>query len=202
LSGLHLPRPGQQQRRRFRIFQPGHRRACYRVKALNVCVASLPTSVLSATTLPPPSNPPSGLSATAASAKLVNLAWSDNSANETGFKVERSTDGVTFTLLATLGANVVAYTNANLAASTKYHYRVVGFRAPACSAYPSVVNATTKVPPPAPPTRPTAMVGASGSKTNNLAWANNANNEAAYYVKRSMSGASSRSARPPGSKVM
>ncbi len=119
MAGLNLPRPGQQQQRRFRTFQLGHRYACYRVKALNVCGASLPTSVVSATTLPPPSNPPSGLSATAARAKLVNLAWTDNSANETGFKVERSTDDVTFTLLATLGANVVAYTNANLAASTR-----------------------------------------------------------------------------------
>ena len=93
-----------------------------------------------------------------------------------------------------MGANVVAYTNVNLTASTKYCYRVRAFQGPAYSAYTSVVNATTKAPPPAAPTGLTATPGASGSKTINLAWTDNANNETAYYVERSTTGTSSWSA--------
>ena len=42
----------------------------------------------SAVTIP---NAPSSLTATAASSSQINLAWTDNSTNETGFKVERAT---------------------------------------------------------------------------------------------------------------
>jgi len=36
---------------------------------------------------------PSGLSASALSSSSIRLTWTDNSGNETGFKVERSLDG-------------------------------------------------------------------------------------------------------------
>src|SRR5205807_101467 len=45
---------------------------------------------------------PSGLTAVAASTSQINLSWTDNSTNETGFLVERSTDGTTFTQVASL----------------------------------------------------------------------------------------------------
>src|SRR5207244_7518035 len=36
---------------------------------------------------------PSGLAAVAVAANQVNLSWTDNSSNETGFKIEQSLDG-------------------------------------------------------------------------------------------------------------
>ena len=48
---------------------------------------------------------PSNLTATAISSSQVDLAWQDNSSNEDGFRIEKSTDGTNFTLLATVGAN-------------------------------------------------------------------------------------------------
>jgi hypothetical protein len=53
-------------------------------------------------TPPAPPTPPTGLTATAASASQINLAWTDNSANEDGFKIERCTDAdrTTFSQIA------------------------------------------------------------------------------------------------------
>ncbi len=70
---------------------------------------------------------PSRLTATAASGTQVNLVWTDNSTNETGFKIERATDsGFTqnLTLVTTTAAGVTSYSNTALAANTTYYYRV------------------------------------------------------------------------------
>ena len=62
------------------------------------------SNVVSATTFSNPPTAPSALTATAASASQINLAWTDNSSDETGFKIERSTDGgATWTQIATVG---------------------------------------------------------------------------------------------------
>jgi hypothetical protein len=92
---------------------------------------------------PVPPNPPSGLTATTASASQINLAWTDNSANESGFRIERSTDGSTFTPLTTVGAGVTTYSNAGLTASTLYSYRVLAFNAAGDSAFSNTASATT-----------------------------------------------------------
>jgi len=68
---------------------------------------------------------PSQLGATAVSASQINLAWNDNSSNEMNFKVERAENAAgPFTVIATLGANVRAYSNSGLATAKTYYYRV------------------------------------------------------------------------------
>jgi len=87
---------------------------------------------------------PSALSATAASTSQINLAWTDNASNETGFKIERKTgSGGTWAQIATVGANVKTYSNTGLAASTQYFYRVRANNAGGDSAYSNETNATT-----------------------------------------------------------
>src|SRR5207249_4021036 len=82
----------------------------YRVLAYNTGGNSAYSNTTSATTLAgPPNGAPANLTATAVSSTQVNLAWTDNSTNEDGFKIERSTDGVTFTQIATVGVNVTIY---------------------------------------------------------------------------------------------
>src|SRR5262249_48895349 len=66
---------------------------------------------------------PSNLTATAGK-KAVTVNWTDNSNNESGFKVERSTDGVNFNQITTTGANVTSYKNVGLTSGTTYYYRV------------------------------------------------------------------------------
>lgn len=89
-------------------------------------------------------NPPSGLMATAASSSQVNLAWTDNSNDENGFKVERKT-GVNgaYVQLAVLAANATSYSDAGLAPSSTYYYRVRAYNAVGDSDYSSEVSATT-----------------------------------------------------------
>jgi len=110
--------------------------------------------------IPATSNPnaPTGLTATAVSHTQINLAWTDNSTNETGFRIERSPDNVTFTEIGTVGANTTAYQDTGLSAFTTYYYRVRSYiysasPAPAgttgVSAYTTVQSAITNVGTPA-----------------------------------------------------
>jgi len=76
-------------------------------------------------------NAPSGLSAQAESALSggnpvyrVNLNWVDNSDNETGFTVYRSTDGTNFSSIGTLTPNADFYSDTTVASGTTYYYRV------------------------------------------------------------------------------
>lgn len=55
-------------------------------------------------------------------AKVV-LTWDDNSDNEAGFIIERSTDGRAFQRVAEVAANVTTFTDAGLGPGT-YWYRV------------------------------------------------------------------------------
>jgi subtilisin family serine protease len=87
---------------------------------------------------------PSGLTATVASAKQINLAWQDASGNETEFRLEQKTGpGGTFGQIATLGPNTTRYSNTGLSPSTPYVYRVRACNAVGCSGYSNEATATT-----------------------------------------------------------
>lgn len=111
-----------------------------------------PTPTLPPTaTLPPTVTPtaaplpaaPSGLTASAVSRTQVDLAWSDNSSNETGFRIERSTDGTTFSQVTTVSANVTTYSNTGLSRNRQYYYRVRANGSAGSSAYSNVATART-----------------------------------------------------------
>jgi hypothetical protein len=72
------------------------------------------------------------------------LNWADNSSNESGFKIERSTDGTNYSLLTTTAANVTSYSNTGLSAATKYYYRVRATNSAGDSANSAVASATTQ----------------------------------------------------------
>jgi peptidyl-Asp metalloendopeptidase len=81
---------------------------------------------------------PSGLTATAASASHINLAWIDNSVDELGFIVERSLDGYAWGEVARLGARVTAYGDYALTPGVSYFYRVQAYNLYGNSAYSNV----------------------------------------------------------------
>ena len=94
-------------------------------------------------------NAPSGLTATAASASQINLTWSDNSSNETGFRIERKTGvGGAYAEIGSVGLDVETYSDTGLSASTEYYYRVISFDAGADLATSNEANATTQAAPP------------------------------------------------------
>jgi len=157
----------------------------YRVRAYEGPNHSAFSNTASATTQGAPAAP-SNLVATAATSSKINLSWNDNSSNEAGFKLERSTDGVNFTQVATLAANTQSYSNTGLAASTTYTYRIRAYEGTNNSPYSNLASATTFAAPAA-PTNLTAT--AVSSSRINLAWTDNANNEAGFKLERSTDGA-------------
>ena len=90
----------------------------YRVRAYNTAGDSDYSNTASAVTLEAPALPlaPSNLVASAFSKSQINLTWTDNSGNETGFRIERCKGSTctNFALIATVGANVTSYSNTKL----------------------------------------------------------------------------------------
>ncbi|MFC3158171.1 fibronectin type III domain-containing protein [Chryseobacterium arachidis] len=92
----------------------------------------------------------------AASSLTVN--WNDNATNETNYVLERSANGTTFNVIATLPANTTSYNESGLTPNTQYYYRVKAINATDSSVYttngsittPPIPSAPTKAANPAP----------------------------------------------------
>lgn len=81
--------------------------------------------------------------ATTVDAAQFTLTWADNSTNESGFRIERSTNGTTYTEIATVGANVVSYVDSGLPNATTYWYRIRAYNSSGNSSYSNVATGTT-----------------------------------------------------------
>ena len=84
----------------------------YRVRAYNAAGDSDYSNTASAVTQAAPALPaaPTNLVATAVSKSQINLTWTDNATNETGFRIERCKGSTctNFAQIATVGANVTS----------------------------------------------------------------------------------------------
>jgi hypothetical protein len=119
----------------------------YRVRAYNVIGDSNYSNTASAVTQAPAlPAAPANLAATVISKSQINLSWTDNADNETGFRIERCKGSTctNFALIATLGANATSYASTNLTANTTYRYRVYAYNASGNSGYSNVATATTR----------------------------------------------------------
>lgn len=145
--------------------------------------ALLPADAIGGIPTNPPADP-SNLTATAVSCSQINLFWTDNANNETRFDIERGTDGINFTLIATVGADVTTYSNSNLNASTSYYYRVRAYNSAGYSGYTNTANASTPVCPPMPPAAPTNLAATADQTTINLTWTDNSTNEDGFRIYR------------------
>jgi chitodextrinase len=131
------------------------------------------SNVASATTLSGATDrAPGQLSATAISANEINLSWSDEVGDVTGFKIERC-EGKgcsNFTEIATVAANVTSYQNTNLTELTSYSYRVRAYKESSLYAYSKIASATTSRST-VPPSVPKGLVAnAVSSSQINLSW--------------------------------
>jgi hypothetical protein len=123
----------------------------FRVRATNAAGASSWSSTATATTqaaaLAPPAAP-TGVAATALSSSAIRITWTDASANETAFEVERATGaGGTFASIGTLGAGSTQLDSTGLAPSTAYGFRVRATNPAGASPWSSTASATTQAAP-------------------------------------------------------
>ena len=65
------------------------------------------------------------VSASESFAAQLQLSWTDNSTNETGFKIDRKTGtSGTYAQIASVGAGITSYTDSTVTAGTNYCYRL------------------------------------------------------------------------------
>jgi CARDB/Fibronectin type III domain len=156
----------------------------YRVRVVASSGTSPYSNTATVTTLPATAAPaaPSALVATVVSGNQINLGWTDNAANETGFKIERCTGGTctAFAEVATVGASMTSYQSLQLIGGTTYRYRVLAYNSVGVSAYSDIVAATT-LPVPATPSGLAATPVSSGQL--NLTWTDNATNETGFRIE-------------------
>jgi hypothetical protein len=57
----------------------------------------------------------------------VYLSWTDNSTTEQGFKIERKTISTNFTLVGTVGTNVISFSDSTVFPNIQYSYRVYAY---------------------------------------------------------------------------
>jgi titin len=160
-------------------------------RSMNNAAATVAAFRASKTSTVAPSSPtlpaaPSSLSATAASSSAINLKWTDNATNETGYVVQRSTDGTSFSQVATLGAGTSSYSSTGLSAAKKYYFRVRAYNGAGDSAFSNTASATTSSTStttiPAKPTN-VAAVNLSGGSAR-VTWTDKSTNETYFQVYR------------------
>jgi hypothetical protein len=127
---------------------------------------------------------PSNLVATTLTSTSIQLDWTDNSPDETGFRVERRVGMAAFATVANLGANVTTFTNTGLTANTTYDYRVFAVNVAGDSPASNTASATTN-----PLGAPSGLTAAAfNSFRVDLAWVDNATGEDGFDIFASQDG--------------
>jgi len=125
---------------------------------------------------------PTNLQAAAVSSNQVDLAWNDNSNNETGFRIERKVGNGSFSFLANVNTDATSYSDNTANPNTTYTYQVRAENAIGNSSY-ATSNAVTT--PDVAPTAPTNLqaIAISGKQVD-LVWIDNSNNETGFRIER------------------
>lgn len=181
----------------------------YRVRAFNAAGNSIYSNTASVTTpaLPQGLPAPGNLTARGVSSSQIELGWTDNSANEDGFRIERMLTDVdprlpqapaaaqqvpppvpSFVEIARVGAGVVRYTDTGLSAGQGYVYRVCAYNTAGNSAYSNEATGWTQSVALTAPSAPSGLTArAISSSRIDLAWTDNSSNESGFRVERRLS---------------
>jgi FtsP/CotA-like multicopper oxidase with cupredoxin domain len=145
------------------------------------------SEVLDTTAPPVAPAAPTDLTAMVEVGPQVSLAWVDNANNETGFLIQRSTDGVNFSDLATVAADTINYVDTAVLAGTAYTYQVVAFNLGGSSAYSNMASAT--IPGPQGPAAPADLqANLQDVPLIDLSWVDNSLDETSFVIERSTDG--------------
>ena len=124
---------------------------------------------------------PSGLTITSLLQNKVSLSWTDNSGDESGFKIYRKTGTGTYVPIKTTVANVIAYTDNDTALrdGTVYYYQVCASNAAGDSAFSNEASGMTPLLKPS-----SAIATAMSSSQICLTWVDNSASETGYKIER------------------
>jgi hypothetical protein len=86
---------------------------------------------------------PSNLTAVVNSSHNVLLSWTVNSTNQTGFVIQRSTNGGGWVQIATVGANATSYTDRSTQKRKSYTYRIYAYNSFGNSPFSNVTASVT-----------------------------------------------------------
>ncbi|MBL0173598.1 MAG: fibronectin type III domain-containing protein [Gemmatimonadaceae bacterium] len=127
---------------------------------------------------------PNGLTASWSVNFKAELSWTDVASTERGYLVERcaGAGGSGFAQIDSVSANINAYQNGGLAASTSYSYRVRATNAGGRSNYSNVATIVTTALPPTAPSGLTASLSSSAVAA--LSWVDAATTETGFLVER------------------
>jgi hypothetical protein len=127
---------------------------------------------------------PGGVAAAIAYSTAVDLAWQDNSDNETGFEIARRVAGETdYVVVGAVGPNITEFRDTNLATETGFEYIIRAVNAAGKSDDSEMVPITTPPPRSFVPAAPTALgLTDITASTATLAWTDNADDEWGFRV--------------------
>ena len=112
----------------------------------------------------------------------VSLAWTDNSNNETGFRIERATGAGAFGTTGTVAADATTYSDIWALPGKTHSYRVIAFNGSGDSLPSNTATVTISIP--AAPSNLVATASASSPPTVGLTWVDNSSNELGFRIQR------------------
>jgi hypothetical protein len=142
-------------------------------------------SVQSFTTLPSIPSAPTGVSASNVSGTENSISWTDTSSNESGFKVERSTNFGGYVQVGTTSANATSYSDTSATADNSYEYRVRSYNVSGNSSYSYSNYVITATVVPNAPTSLVATVGTSSPGDVFFSASHSGDNEDGFKLERS-----------------
>lgn len=155
-----------------------------------------PTAAITTDAVPVTPADPTNFTATVLYSTAIQFDWADMDSNETGFRLDRSTNGSTWTTIAaSIAANTITYNWLSATANTAtYYFRIRSFNQVYVSNWVQIGPMST--PPIVVPLDPSGLTSSSVGVTNvTLTWTDNSynspttNNETGFYIERSPGGA-------------
>lgn len=133
---------------------------------------------------------PSNLISTSVQSSSIGLSWTDNANNETGYQVQISTDGTSWTNLVDLSADTTTYSVTGLAPLTSYWFQVKACNTNGDSGFSNVLSVATLSGQVAAPSNATAVISklSADSPTVTINWTDNSNNETGFLIQRAVNG--------------
>lgn len=126
---------------------------------------------------------PSVALATPLNSSQIQIGWTDNSTDETGFKVFRKPSGGSYTQVATVSANAISYTDIGLAGGAQYTYKVCATGVAGDSTFSNETTTTTA------PYAPINLAVANDPTGQvQFTWKDNSVNETGFKVFRRVAG--------------